>query len=350
MDKEQREYLRKTLKPGICLVSDPIYPEPFLVNVPNLQLPQDVSDDEVLERLDSKVDYLYHPEDVPMIKDAIRRERGIPADAFGLLPEGKYHQELHPEIKSNKNKTTRNKKSKAPIHNFGENDSVQIKVADNSFINDDAPVKSSSLKDIKKTAMRLVMFWLNVTQRFIPQTELFKKAGVTSGSLQSRITHTALTLGLIIRHPLQKGKSILMFWEPTDKAWQLAGIPKPQQKGNGKYIHQYLAGIIAAEAKRKGYQVEIESFQQNNKAIDLVLRKGDEQIWVEIAVSEPLIKEINNSTRNFESGIVPSKFFIACLNSKMKNKMLELINNESEIEKYRDWIEVVLALDLPDLI
>lgn len=343
MDREQREHIRKVVKPGVALVSDPRYSEPFLINVPFLRIAQDVSDDEVLERLDAKTEQLYHPADAPTVKDAIRRERGIPADAAGLLQEPQRYRRSQTKPKSKENR-------KATIDSPKTGEPIEVEDSNYNLSLNDEQNKAADSKGNINILDRLIIFWLNQTFYFIPQSELFKRFGITSGSIQNKITHLALTHGYIIRHPIQKAKSTSMYWEPTDKAWQLAGIPKPQQRGKGGYVHQSLAALIANNAKKKGYQIEIESFQQNNKAIDLVLRKDAELVFIEIAVSEPMEKEITNIVKNLDSGTVPTKFYIACLTSQSRIKMADIIHTQLENSSLKDNIEVVLALDLPKLI
>lgn len=205
------------------------------------------------------------------------------------------------------------------------------------------PVASA---DLPAELLRLLRYWLSLLSQMITQTALFKSAGIEAGSKQSKLKRELLVHGFIIEHVLPKGKGRIIIWEPTEKAWNITGITPPTRHSKGGFLHQGLCELIAKSAKTKGYDVEIESFQINGKAIDLVLRKGEEQTWIELAMSEPMEKELSNIAKDFGSGICPKKLIVACLNTKMRDRLLELIVATPSILLYRDLIEIMLVTNL----
>jgi hypothetical protein len=197
--------------------------------------------------------------------------------------------------------------------------------------------------------LRFLHHWLSLPTQFISQTALFLSAGITSGSKQKKCKHVLQTQGYFIEHITQKGKGKPIMWEPTIKAWEATGIAQPSRASKGGFLHQGFATVIAKSARKKGYQVDIESCQANGKSIDLVLRKEHEVIWIELAMSEPMEKEVSNIRKDFASGTLPDKFVVACKDSKMKSYLLELLAATPELLLFRDKIEVVLAADFAGL-
>jgi hypothetical protein len=76
---------------------------------------------------------------------------------------------------------------------------------------------------IPRDAEKLIKLWLNLPHPFHHQGELFRLAGITSGSKQSTIKRALLSHGLIREHTLQVGKGNISVWEPREKAYGLAG-------------------------------------------------------------------------------------------------------------------------------
>jgi hypothetical protein len=218
MNKDQREYLRQNLGPGIAVVKDPRYPHPFLINVPMLNLPQDVSDDKVLEHLSKRAHDLYHPSEVTQLKEAIRMHRGIPAEAVALLPSRNAPGD-QPEHKVNNESRPGSSSASARGKSFAGSDRG---IPGNRRTTSAAGFGSgtSSLSD---RARRVCTVWLNLEYPFLTEGEIFAKAGVTAGSMKGQIKKELVRMGMIVEHELQCGKGRINVWEPTDKLWSELG-------------------------------------------------------------------------------------------------------------------------------
>lgn len=202
-----------------------------------------------------------------------------------------------------------------------------------------------STSKVSKDAIRLLKHWLSSPELFVPQSVLFRSFGITSGAKQAKLKHEVVAGGLVLTHDLPTRKNKWILWEATDKGWLVTGLEQPINKSKGGFLHQGLANLIAKTARKKGYRIEIESFQSNGKAIDLVLRKGEEVIWIELGMSDAE-NELSNVLKDLASGITPTKLIMACRDSKMKARLQELIAGEPSLVPFRDRIEVVLAGNL----
>lgn len=98
----------------------------------------------------------------------------------------------------------------------------------------------------------------------------------------------------------------------------------------GGYLHQFAAHHVKAWATANGYQSTTEFFLTNGKAVDLVLRRGAEIVFVEIGISEPLSKELCNIKKDTGSMIQPTAIWLLVKDSKSRAKVQKLLN-ESEI-------------------
>lgn len=197
--------------------------------------------------------------------------------------------------------------------------------------------------------LRFLHLWLSMSSQFISQTALFQLAGISSGSKQKKWKQILLTNGIIIEHVLQKGKGKIVFWEPTMKAWEITGLSKPLQNSKGGFLHQGFANLIAKNAGEKGYRVEIESFMPNGKAIDIVLRRVEEEIWIELGMST-MEREVSGLLDDLASGMLPTKIILACKDGKMKVNLLELIAGEPQLAPFQDKLQILLAADVMDFI
>ncbi len=189
----------------------------------------------------------------------------------------------------------------------------------------------------------VLQIWLNLPAPFLTQGEIYHKAGITSGSAQARIKKIALRLGMIKEYKLQVGRTYASIWEPLDKAYELAGVEKPRLKSKGGYLHQFIAYHLRLWAQSQGYKAEIESVLPNGKAVDLVLRDTNEVVFIEIAVSPPLEKELSNVLKDFSSDLTPSGLIMVVTDGKARKKLEKLIASDERVAPYRDRIEVELA-------
>ena len=218
MNKDQLEFLRQHPGPGIAVIKDPRYPHPFLVHIPMLALPQDVSDDLVLERLSERAHDFYHASEVTQLKEAIRMHRGIPAEAVALLPL-RDAPGGQPEHTSDHESRPGSSTASARGKSFAGSDRG---IPGNRRTTSAAGFGSgtSSLSD---RARRVCTVWLNLEYPFLTEGEIFAKAGVTAGSMKGQIKKELVRLGMIVEHELQCGKARMNVWEPTEKLWSELG-------------------------------------------------------------------------------------------------------------------------------
>ncbi|RKX21215.1 MAG: hypothetical protein DRP35_04840 [Candidatus Zixiibacteriota bacterium] len=222
---------------------------------------------------------------------------------------------------------------------------------DNSQTEPKTPVKpkpkpkqkeSKSASDSKK----ILTLWLNQKVPFLSQQKILNLFKITSGSIISKTKKDLKINGYIKTHKLQIGKTHSSIWEPTDKAYKLVGLTKPTWESKGGYLHQFIAHHFKINGIKDGYHVEIEYLLDNGKAVDILYQKNDETIFIEIATSYPLEKEISNIIKDFSSSLIPDQFIIAAQNGKMKKQLEHLINNDNRIDSYQNKIKVVLAGNL----
>jgi hypothetical protein len=202
--------------------------------------------------------------------------------------------------------------------------------------------KSQPLSKAVKTAHSIVRIWLNLKHPFLIQSQIYEKGGIDSGSLQAQIKKYLIREEMIIEHKIQYSKTYVIIWEPTDKAYKLAGIDKPQFKSKGGYLHQFIAHHIQAWAIANDYSVEIEYYLSNNKAVDLVVRKSNEVIFIEIGLTN-LKKELENIVKDMATTLIPDKIVLVVINNKEKAILENLVNNDNRLSDYLDKIEIKLA-------
>lgn len=320
MDWDQREHLRKILTPGVGLVMDPRYPEPFIIRIPLLALNKNVSDDDVLDRLSKSVDGLYAAGDAVQVKEAIRISRGLKADAAGLLtarPSGKTvggSQSGSPPASG-----TRDRKPKS------------------------RGASSEGTQDSQ--TLHLLRLWLMGETSFRTLASLLKEAGITSGSAKKSMTEDLVRKDFARLHKLQRGKTRLLIPEPTDRAFGCLGLEKPSWPSKGGFVHQWLAHHYRVYGFRRGYRVAVEYFLENGKAVDVVMWTEDQVIFIEIVMSEPLEKELQNAIKDMSSPLVPNRIVFACRDGKMRRALSALITSDPRVVAFRDKLEVVVALD-----
>ena len=202
--------------------------------------------------------------------------------------------------------------------------------------------KTQPLSKAVKTAHSIVKIWLNLKHPFLIQSKIFEKAGINSGSLQAQIKKYLLREKLIKEYKIQYSKTYVIIWEPTEKAYKIAGVKKPQFKSKGGYLHQFIAHHINSWAIANGYSVDFEFFLANNKAVDLILRNNNELVFVEIGLTS-LRKEIDNILKDFGTNLTPDKLFMVVKDNKDKQSLSNLINSDRQTTKFRDKIEIKLA-------
>lgn len=186
----------------------------------------------------------------------------------------------------------------------------------------------------------LLSIWLNLEAPFLTQGELFKKAGITSGSKQSKLKKLCIRDSLIKEHKIQTGKTHAVVWEPTEKAYKHIQREKPKHKSKGGYFHQFIAHRIKEWAQVQGYEADIEYQLQSGKQVDLTLRKQDELIFLEIAISPPLEKELSNYEQDLNSHPKPTQLIAVAQHSRARKELEQLIQEDLHL---RNKVEVRLA-------
>jgi len=202
--------------------------------------------------------------------------------------------------------------------------------------------KSISLNKAAKAAQSIIRIWLNLSNPFLIQSQIFGKAGINSGSLQAQIKKYLLREGFIKEHSIQYNKTYVVVWEPVEKAYELAGIDKPQYESKGGYLHKFIAHHIKSWAISKGYSVDIEYLLSNNKAVDLVLNNNNELIFIEIGITS-LVKEIGNILKDFNTSLIPDKLFLVAKDNKDRTALKIMINEDTRLIGILNKLEIKLA-------
>ncbi|MEZ5359680.1 MAG: DUF87 domain-containing protein [Candidatus Zixiibacteriota bacterium] len=202
-----------------------------------------------------------------------------------------------------------------------------------------ATSRPDQLMDVKS----ILSIWLNLPTPFLTQGEIFKKAGIVSGSKQATTKRKAIREKLIIEHRLQVKKTYSIIWEPTEKAYHTIGKQKPTLKSKGGYLHKFIAYRVLQWAKNNYYIAKTEFMLSNGKSVDLVLTKGSEVIFVEIAVSSPLEKEMINIEKDFSTEYLPTTFTLLAVNGKAKRRLEELIAKHKLNDEITKGLKVRLA-------
>lgn len=189
----------------------------------------------------------------------------------------------------------------------------------------------------------LLYVWLNLSDIFLALGQIFRAAGIVTGSKQTRLKNLGIRLGVIQEHRLQVNKTHVAVLEPTAKAYELVGKVRPQLPSKGGYLHQFIAHHVKEHALQQGYQVDVEFMLSNGKAVDLILRKGSEIIFVEIAVSPPLAKELENCVKDLSTDLQPDKLVILARDKKDRFELESLVFGDNRLVRYCDKIQVSLA-------
>jgi len=204
----------------------------------------------------------------------------------------------------------------------------------------DLPVKEQTTKSASESILKV---WLNLTDTMLTQSEVFAITKVTSGSKQARIKKHLVASGFIKEHKIQVKKTYVRVWEPTESAYQLAGVTTPRLRGIGGYLHSFIIRRIELCLKAESDKVSLEYRLSNNKSVDVAAFTDHVAQYYEVAISRPFAKEISNIEKDFGSDLVPEKLTVVAVDSKAKRELEELISRSESIESYRDKIEVKLA-------
>lgn len=117
-------------------------------------------------------------------------------------------------------------------------------------------------------------------------------------------------------------------------------------ESKGGYLHQFCVYRIKERALRQGFTADVEFMLSNCKAVDVVLRKDEEVLFVEVAMSDPMEKEISNIAKDLASELTPNQVIVAVKDTRMKKTLESLIAGSEELQGHRGKIRVVYAGDL----
>jgi len=304
-DAEQFKYISQNLRPGVALLSTFKYPNPFILNIPYIDLDSFVSDKKVLERLNNNIEYIYHPDEQESVRFDILNAIGVSTGA----------------------KLLNSPTEKKPVHQKS--------------------IKESKKDEIKNRYLKPLILMLSKEHPFIPQTDLFKEAGITSGSMQIKYKNYYVTNSIAIIHEFQRKRGKIHFLEITKVGYNIIGTTPLTFSGKGGYPHS--AGSKHAESwgVKEGYKVLKEWLLSNGKAVDLFLSKESTNIFIEIAITK--IESVDNIIEDFTSNLVPDKLIIACKDSKIKKAQEKLISSDERLSAYRSKIDICYAGDFVQL-
>jgi len=221
-----------------------------------------------------------------------------------------------------------------------------------SEIASDAQSNHSHVQKPKKKSMkqseaeRVLRLQLSCETPFLTREEILSMAGISSGSKTLNIQKHLAGEGLILLHRLPVGKTIRLIWEPTSKAYNLYNIDHPDFESKGGYLHQFICHRIKKNLESKGYDVQVEYFLSNGKAVDLIFRKSDKIGFIEIATSQPINKEISNFIKDLETDLKPDWLISAVKDGDMKRSLEKLISKYSDLTGLQNNINFVLAGNL----
>lgn len=219
------------------------------------------------------------------------------------------------------------------------NAKTQKKEKNNPSIKTKTSVKKPILDQEAKRVMQLHL--LSKT-RFLIQNEIFELAGISSGSQKIKIKKYLINKGWYKEHRLQKGRNKVVILEPLSSAYKVCNVPERSFPSKGGYLHQFCCHRILNHYKQKDYQFKIEYFLSNNKAVDLVLQKDKELIFIEIGISSAQ-NELENAVKNLSTELIPSSLIMACRDTQMKKALEKLVRNDPRLDTYRKIITTELA-------
>lgn len=207
----------------------------------------------------------------------------------------------------------------------------------------DASSSTQIADELSQHVLAFIRLWLSLSHPFYAASDLLQKADIKSGSVRDSLAKTLLRHKLIVIHEIQKSRARVQIWEPTDVAYQLLQIPKPQFHSKGGFLHQFIAHYVVEVARQLGYVAKLEFFLSSGKAVDVALFKGGVMIAIEIAVAPPLTKELENIIADFTSEPGLTKLILIATDSKARNQIQALINADARTHVFSDRIQLTLA-------
>lgn len=241
LDDEQRKMLNSLkLKTGICKLADR-YVKPFIFHIPHIEIDKNISDSEIQAYMAPKL------------------------ASLELMHEAEKMDNPEPEVQA-----------KADVD--AENEYTELG-EENKIV----------LKDFKMLP-------------FLPQSERCKRLKFTT-YMFGKICNSLLEKGFIeelrVKINDTRGPSVKLHCF-TQKAEALLGS-QCLGSGHGGFLHRFWQNHHKELASKHGYMATIEKCI-NSKSVDVFLKRNDEDIAIEIAITH-YEKEITNIQKNISVGI-----------------------------------------------
>ncbi|MBI4057768.1 hypothetical protein HY405_00380 [Candidatus Microgenomates bacterium] len=174
------------------------------------------------------------------------------------------------------------------------------------------------------------------------QQDIFTILKIKSGSILNRTQHRLLGHKLINIHKIQKGKTFQLVWVATDKAFEILNLNRQPRHIIGSDFHAFIVESVNGHFKLLGWQTQCEFQLPDGSFIDLLARRGQETVCIEVGLS-PLEKEVHNALKIFSSGLNPNKILHVVQNSKDQKKLEQLLRAEEKLDSHAEKIEITLA-------
>ena len=271
LTKEQMEYLPK-LGERRAVLKHPLIPDPFIVELPELDFSQCVSEEEIRRTMAPILERLRW---VPRTQS-----EGTSAGRGGGGWDGS------------------NESARAQDRCKGRNQHEQ---------QEQAPVSKDELRLGQRK--REALEYLDAIQKnpFPPATERDRLLGLSSykGNLLRKVLSEK---GLITVHQLSTGHvgNTMTLLEITNRGWEFLrdeGFKIHVPRGHGSWRHRYFQNKLQRWFLENypGCKAEIEQQEIGNKAVDIGVEIGGRKIAVEVQI-EGEEKELNNIVRDLEAG------------------------------------------------
>lgn len=197
-----------------------------------------------------------------------------------------------------------------------------------------------------ETSLKLITVQSACDMPFLFRSETATKAGVKGAATLLAAEKEAQKANIIERHEIAKAKTRVIFWEITERGYELMKIDRPKWKSKGEYKHKFCVHRIAHTFDQRGYSSTIEHRRPNGKLVDLCLSKDGEIIYVEVCASFPVEKELINVEKNFDGPPTPTAMYLAVTDRKMKGPLTDALQDFTRGFSLPCPVNVVLAGDL----
>ncbi len=305
LDREQREYLPQ-LPERKAIVHYKGYPDPFLIEIPQLDFYRRISEAEIRQRM------------APVLSSL----KWKPSKRNGTASEKII---LTAPVAEERERTT-----DAGLDNMPVNEAINAKPSPNNM---------TSLTNSSWMTKQLMDYLIEIANSpFEPATKRDERLGL-SGYKGDRHRSELAEKEMIRMHKINTGKrgGMITLLEATDKAYEYlesikAKVTKP--RGKGGFIHAYWQHCIA-ESLRKNAEVWIED-SRSGKLVDVGAKMDGKNVAIEIAL-EGEEKELVNVAKD-------SDFYdrIIILTEKQKTSDSLRAKLDNLGKEFSEKVEIVL--------